>query len=88
MTVAAEKTLKPQHIAVLGAADDDRSACSRLQDGDAAQDQRAHDALAKLGFRNHQRPQPLRRNDERLDRLLAQLRPPAPDGRPIAPVRP
>ena len=70
MTIAAEKTFQPQHITVLGATKDDRSADPSLQDSDAAQDQSAHDALAKFGFRNHQRAQPLRRDDECLYRLL------------------
>ena len=70
MTVAAEKTLQPQHITVLGATKDNRSADPSLQESDAAQDQSAHDALAKLGFRNHQRAQPLWRYDKCLDRPL------------------
>ena len=41
-----------------------------LQQADAAQDQRAHDPLAQFGFRNQQRAQPVRRNDQRLYRLL------------------
>jgi hypothetical protein len=64
MTVAAEKTFQPKHIAVLGATKDDWSADPSLQDSDAAQDQSAHDTLAKFGFRNHQCAQPLRRDNE------------------------
>ena len=41
-----------------------------MQDGDAAQDQGAHDALAKFGFCDHQPAKPLRLDDERLHRLL------------------
>src|SRR6516165_10011224 len=68
MTIAAEKTFQPQHITVLGV--NDRSADRSLQDSDAAQDQGAHDALAKFGFRDHQRAQPPRRDDECLYGLL------------------
>ncbi len=70
MTVAAQKALKPQHVAILSVAKDDRSACAGFQDRDAAQNQRAHDAFAKFGFADHQRAQSLRRNDERVYGLL------------------
>jgi hypothetical protein len=46
MAVAAQETLQPQHVAVAGAAHDHRSAGSGLEQADAAQDQRTHDALA------------------------------------------
>ena len=59
-----EETPQPQHVAVVGAADDDRAAGPRLQQADAAQDQRAHDALAELGLRDQQRAQPFRRDDQ------------------------
>src|SRR5579863_1779690 len=70
VAVTAQKALKPQHVAVFGLTKNDRAAHSGLQDGHATQDQGAHDALAKFGFCDHQRPQLLRRNDERLYRLL------------------
>ena len=70
MAVAAQKAREPQHVAVLGAADDHRPAGAGLEQPDAAQDQRAHDALAELGLRDQQRPQPVRRDDQRLDRSL------------------
>src|SRR5215470_6286155 len=41
MAVAAKKALQPEHVSVLRAADDHRSARSCLEDGDAAQDERA-----------------------------------------------
>ena len=66
MAVAAEETLKPQHIAILGAADDYRPAGAGLQQADAAQDQRAHDPFAELRFRDQQRTQPIGRNDQGL----------------------
>ena len=47
---------------------------------DASQDQGAHDALAKVGLRDHQRAQTLWRDDESLDGFLRdsvrQCRPP------------
>ena len=52
MTVAGEEVLQPQHVAVVGPADDDRAAGAGFQQAHAAQDQRAHDALAELGLGN------------------------------------
>ncbi len=40
-----------------------------LEQADAAQDERAHDALAELGFGNEQRPQPVRRDNDTAHRL-------------------
>ena len=42
-----------------------------FDDGHPAQDQRAHDAFAKFGFRDQQRAQSLGRNDKRFHRLLS-----------------
>src|SRR5579872_1274106 len=70
MAVAAQKAFKAQHVAVFRLAKNDRAAHSGLQDGHATQDQGAHDALAKFGFCDHQRPQLLRWDDECLYRLL------------------
>ena len=50
MAVAAQKALQPQHVAIVGAADDDRAAGAGFEQPDAAEDQRPHDALAELGF--------------------------------------
>ena len=69
MRVAAEKILQPKHIAVIGAADDDWSAGSGFEQADTAQYQSPHDPLTELRLGNHQRPQPFRWNDQRLDRL-------------------
>ena len=52
MAIAAEKALEPKHIAILGPADDHRSACAGLQQPDATQNQRAHDPLTKFRLRN------------------------------------
>ena len=70
MTVATEKALKPEHIGVVGTADDDRTADPGLEQADAPEDQSPHDPFAKLGFGNQQCPQPIRRDDQGLDRLL------------------
>jgi hypothetical protein len=42
------------HVTVLSAPEDDRSARSSLQDGDAAENQGPHYTLTKFGFRNNQ----------------------------------
>ena len=55
MAVARQEAFEPQHVAVVGAADDHRPARAGLEQADAAQDQRAHDALAELGLRDQQR---------------------------------
>ena len=70
LTVTAQKDLQPQHVAIVGAADDDRAAGAGLQQPDAADDQGPHDALAELGFGNQQGAQPVRRDDQGLHRLL------------------
>ena len=67
MTVAAEKALQPEHVAVLGTADDHWPARLRLQESDPAQDQGAHDPLAEFSFRDQQGAQPVGRNGQRLD---------------------
>jgi hypothetical protein len=41
-----------------------------LDQADPAQDQRAHDALAEFGFRDQQRAQLIRRNQQRFDVAL------------------
>jgi hypothetical protein len=67
--VASEKTFQPQHIRVVGAADDDRAAGPAPQQKHAAQDQGAHDPLTKLGLFHQEIAQPRRRNDQGFDRL-------------------
>ncbi len=56
MAVAPEEALQPKHIAILGASNNHRSTCAGLKQSDATQNQGAHDPLAKLRFRNQQRP--------------------------------
>ena len=70
MPVAGKKSFEPQHIGMIGAADDHRPAGPGLEQTDAAQDQGAHDALAQFGLFHQKIAQPARRNDECLDRLL------------------
>ena len=70
MAVAPEKILQPRHVAERVGADQHRAADAALDQADPAQDQRAHDALAEIGFGDQQRPQPLRRNQQRLDIAL------------------
>ena len=67
MRTAAEKVFKPKHIAIVGAADDNWSAGPGLKQADTTQDQGAHDPLAEFRLRNQQGPQPVRRDDQRLD---------------------
>ena len=67
--IAREKALEPQHVGIFGAADDHRSADAGLQHLRAAQDQRAHQPFAEVGLGDQQRPHPVGRKDQRLDRL-------------------
>ncbi len=68
MAVAAEEGGEPQDVALAVAPDDDRRpAGAGLQEADAAQDQRAHDALAELGFLDQEIAQALRPDDDRRD---------------------
>ena len=69
VAVAREKAFQPQHIGVIGSADDDRSAGAASQQPDAAQDQGPHDPLAELGFLDQQIAQPARRNHQDFDGL-------------------
>ncbi len=65
--VARQEPDQAQHVAIPRPADDDRPAGAGLDEPDAAQDERAHDALAELGLGDEQRAQSLRRNQQRLD---------------------
>ena len=69
-TVAAEKILQARHACRIRRPDQHRSADAALNQTDAAQDQRAHDALAEIGFRHQQGAQPVRRDQQRLDVTL------------------
>ena len=70
MTVAGEKGGEPNYVTVADRTDNDRPANSSLDESNPAQDQRAHDALPDLRFGNQDRPEPIGRYDERLDRIL------------------
>ncbi len=70
MTIAAEEAFEPEHVAVLGPTDDHRSAAAGLDQADAPQDKRAHDALAELRLRDQERTQAIRCDDQGLDRAL------------------
>jgi hypothetical protein len=59
LTVASQKILQAQHIVSLRLADQYRPGGTRLDMGHPAQDQRADDALAKVGFGNDQRTKPI-----------------------------
>jgi hypothetical protein len=52
MAVTAKKVLQPKDSAVLGTADDHRSAGSLLQQPDATEDEGAHDPLPELRLRD------------------------------------
>ena len=67
MAVARQEALEPQHVGIVGAADDDRAAGPGFDQADPAQDQGPHDALADFGLADKQRPQPLGRQDEGAD---------------------
>ena len=67
IAVAGEKSLQADHAARIRRADQHRAAGAALDQADPAQDQRAHDALAEIGFRDQQRAQSLRRNQQRFD---------------------
>ncbi len=69
-TVAGQKSLQANDAAGIRRADQHRAADPALDQIDPAQDQRAHDALAEIGFGDQQRAQALRRNQKRLDVAL------------------
>ena len=70
MPVPREESFQPNNIAVICTADNHRSAYTRFEKTDAAQDQRAHDALTQLGLLHQNVQKPVRRNDQRFDPAL------------------
>ena len=70
VAVALEERLQAQHVRRLRVADDHGSTHAGFDERDAAQDQRAHDALAQIGFGDDQRAQLIRRNQKRLDLIV------------------
>ena len=70
LAVARQKVLQARHVAERGRTDQHRAADTALDQADPAQDQRAHDALAEVGFGDQERPQLVRRDEKRLDVAL------------------
>jgi hypothetical protein len=70
ITVSPEEILQPQHVGRLRVADEHRTAGARFDEPDPAQNQRAGDALAEIGFGDEERAQPLGRHENRLDVFL------------------
>ena len=67
MPVAGQEARQPEHVAVAGVADDQRAREPALDEADATEDERAHDALPEIGFGHQDLAQLGRRNDDRLD---------------------
>jgi hypothetical protein len=70
MAIAPEKTFKPKHIPILRTSHDDRSAGAGFKEADATENQRAHNALAKLCLADQQCAQLVRRDDQGFDLVL------------------
>ena len=66
VAVAAQEIDQPKDVRIAFRTDDDRTGAG-FDQADAAKDQGAHDALAKIGLGDQQRAQPLGRNGHRLD---------------------
>ena len=48
MRVAAQKVFQPEHVAIVGAADDHRPSGAALKQADPAEDQGTHDPFTEL----------------------------------------
>jgi hypothetical protein len=70
IAVAGKESLQAHHAAGMRRTDQHRPSNAAPDQVDPAQDQRAHDALAEIGFGHQQRPQALRRDQERFDIAL------------------
>ena len=68
--VAGQKALQANDAGRVRRSDQHWAADAGLDQAYPAKDQRAHDALAEIGFGDQQRAQPLRRNQERFDVAL------------------
>src|SRR5437879_9543056 len=68
--VAGQKALQANDAGRVRRSDQHRAADAGLDQAYPAKDQRAHDALAEIGFGDQQRAQLLRRNQERFDVAL------------------
>jgi hypothetical protein len=67
LTVAAKKILQAEHVRSVRPPNQNRSADTGFDVGDAAQDQRAHDAFAEFCFGNDQCTHLVRQNKDRFD---------------------
>ena len=67
LAVSRQAAGQPRHLGGLRVADQQRPAGTRLDEHDAAQDQRTHDQFTHLGFGHEQGPQPLRNDQQCLD---------------------
>ena len=68
--VASKEVLQSQQLGRLRPAHQHRAACTRLDQGDSTQDQRADNALAKIRLGDDQGAQLRRRHQKSLDILL------------------
>lgn len=68
IAVAIEEALEPQHVRIVGAADNDRATDAGLKHFGAAQDQGSHDPLAEFGLGDQQCAHLLRIKEQRLAR--------------------
>ena len=71
LAVASQKILQAQHIGRLQIANQHRPAAAGFDMGDAAQDQRADDPFAELGFGDDQRMKPIGRDQQRFDIIIS-----------------
>ncbi len=67
IAVAGQKALETNDTGGIRRTDQHRPAGSAPDQADAAQNERAHDALAEIGLSDHQRAQPFGRDQQRLD---------------------
>jgi hypothetical protein len=69
MTVAAQKALKPQDVAIFRAAHDYGPTGACFQQSNTPENQGTHDALAQLRFCNQESPQSVGRDDQGFNRI-------------------
>jgi hypothetical protein len=67
ISIAAEESLEPQHVAVGLAPDDDGSDRGGLEQSHASQDECTHDTFAEIDLLDHQLTQPRRRDQQCID---------------------
>ena len=69
VTAPPEKLRQTKRVGMLGATEEHWPADAGLEEAHATQDERSHDALSEVRLRDEDVAQPVRRNDDRLDRL-------------------